>query len=266
MATMCRYCGLESQKADVCTWCGKPIGAAQVAHPQAPAQPADAPGAAREAEEEEPEKRPAWVYAVSIAAALVLILLVLFGGLIGPKAPAEPQDWQTVNSKTGTLSLEVPGNWTFSTSGAESRFESVYVKAAKLSGVKIGGNPALGAMGDVSSAAARVKSDGSGQGPQRVNDAQLLHTFLGDVAKHEDPNYQEQGEMKPCKFAGREAGYSYYTSQRRHGLRSIPVKGLRLTAPAGEFAYVVRAECPAQYWEQFEPVADRIIKSVEMKE
>ena len=186
---------------------------------------------------------------------------------LASKPPAEPTEWQQVQSMTGELSLEVPANWTFTTSGSGSVYEYVLVQGSKLSRVTIHGSANKGSLADISGAAASVESGLFGETPESFGVADRgegrLHTLIGDITAKEDKHFKETGAMQETEFRGRPAAYSDYTSLRRAGLLKGQVKGRRLTAPAGDLAYDVRAECPAQHWEQFEPIASQIIESVE---
>jgi hypothetical protein len=236
---------------------------AQAAVPIAPAAPAPSG----------PPATPVKLY-IAIGGAL-LLLLVLAGvlpGILASRAPAQPNQWQEVDTATKQLTLEVPANWRFSTAGSESLSEWARVQGGKLSRVTIHGSHITGAMADVTSSFARMGSGmmdipGAGGVYEEPDVSESgegqLHALLGRVAAKEDKHFQDLGSMEACEFGGRQAARSDYTTRRRVGLLTVKVRGRRITAPAGDLAYDVRAECPEKHWDKFEPIADRILKSVD---
>jgi hypothetical protein len=216
----------------------------------------------------EPQPRRIWPYiALGGGGLLVLILVAVVPRALASKAPPEVTEWKQEESMTGELSLEVPANWTFTTSGSGSIYENARVQGSKLSRVTIHGSSNKGSLADITGSAASAESGLFGETPQSFGVADRgegrLHTLIGSITAKEDKHFVDSGVMEETEFRGRPAAYSDYTSLRRAGLLKVKVKGRRLTAPAGDLAYDVRAECPAQHWEQFEPIAWRIIESVE---
>jgi len=211
--------------------------------------------------------RPAWVYWT--AAGVGVVVLGLLGCFVmaawAARAPADPAEWKRVESKTKLLTLEVPSNWSFSTSGSEGTYEWVTIKGGTLYTVSINGGQAKGAIGDVGAALEQAMGGlaGDGQLPTELKAEASLHAMVGEVEKEKDPHYRETGEMKPCTFAGRSGVYAEYTTPRRFGIAAVEMKGWRLSAPAGDYGYDVRLLCPAKQWKKFEPTATKIINSVQ---
>ncbi len=258
MAKLCQHCGMESDTDAVCSWCGKDL--------QGGAKPAT--GAKAEGPQAEPVKRgplPSWV--VLAAAAVVLVVLVLGASMIAlSKACAVPDaegEWKPEQSLNKEFSLQVPPSWRFSTAGSPGSFESVKVAGGGLVAVTIYGSQTMGAIGDVSSAMARAAAPAEG-GYQPVDTRAegQLHATLELVEKKKDPKYAEEGEVTACAFAGMPAAYSGYTTVKRVGLFSVKIKGWRISCPAGDYSYDVRAFCPEKQWEKFEPIATKILAGV----
>ncbi|MFQ5810990.1 MAG: hypothetical protein ACE5JM_15335 [Armatimonadota bacterium] len=211
---------------------------------------------------------------IAIGGALLVLLVVacVVPVILASGPPAQPTQWQEVETATKQLTLEVPANWRFSTAGSESLSEWARVQGGKLSRVTIHGSHITGAMGDITSSFERMGSgmmDMAGaEGVYREPDVSesgegQLHALLGRVAAKEDKHFQDLGKMEACEFGGRQAARSDYTTRRRVGFLTVNVRGRRITAPAGDLAYDVRAECPEKHWDNFEPIADRILKSVD---
>ncbi len=224
--------------------------------------------ARRHGEPVEPQPRPIGPYiAFGGGGLLLLILVAVVPRALASKPPPEPTEWKQVESKTGELSLEVPANWTFTTSGSGSVYENARVEGSKLYRVTIHGSATKGSLADISGTTVSVESGPFGEIQESPGVADRregrLHTLIGDMTAKEDKHFTDSGVMEETEFRGRPAAYSDYTSLRRAGLLKVQVKGRRVTAPAGDLAYDVRAECPAQHWEQFEPIASRILESVE---
>ncbi len=272
MALRCPHCGQVSPRDDVCTKCGQAIEQPQPGpqQPGVPGQPQAAPTAQRPLRPRPaPPKpgRPAWVY--WLAAALGLIVLGLLGCFIlaawAARSPSAPADWKRVQSKTKQLTLEVPSNWNFSTSGSEGTYEWATVKGGMLHMVSVKGNATRGAIGDLGAAMQQAMGGlvGGEEVPTELKAEATLHTIVGEAEKERDRNYRETGDMKPCTFAGRSAVYSEYTTVRRFGIASVRMKGWRMSAPAGDYGYDVRVLCPEKAWAKFEPTATKILNSVQ---
>jgi len=176
--------------------------------------------------------------------------------------PPQPTAWQRRPSETRELIVQVPTSWQFFTCGSAGSFERVVIKTGKFTAVTIDGSQVMGTMGDVSSAAARAGAEALGDLPLKKRAEGRLHETLCAVEKEKDPHYQEAGEMRACTFAGMPAAYSEYTTTRRVGAFTVKLKGRRLTCPAGDYSYDVRAVCPEKQWDEFEPIATRILAGV----
>jgi hypothetical protein len=272
MACRCPHCGQVSPRDDVCTKCGQAIEQPQPGpqQPGVPGAPQAAPGVQR-APRPRPavtkQGRPAWVY--WLAAAAGLLVLGLLGCFIfaawAAKAPPGPANWKRVESKTKHLTLEVPSNWRFTTSGSEGTYEWATVQGGMLHLVSIKGNATRGAIGDVGAAMQQAMGGltGGEELPTELKAEATLHTIVAEAEKERDPNYRETGDIKPCTFAGRSAVYSEYTTVRRFGIAGVKMKGWRMSTPAGDYGYDVRVLCPAKNWQKFEPTATKILNSVQ---
>jgi hypothetical protein len=198
-----------------------------------------------------------------------MIVLGLLGCFLvaawAAKSPAKATDWKRVASKTKQLTIEVPSDWSFTTSGSEGTYEWVTVKGGMLHTVSINGGQAKGAIGDIGAALEQAVGGlaTGGELPTDLKAEATLHMIVGAAEKEKDRHYQETGEMKPCRFAGRGAVYSEYSTIRRFGIATVRMKGWRLSAPAGDYGYDVRLLCPEKRWKEFEPTATRIINSVQ---
>ncbi len=281
MAKRCPHCGETSDADNICTWCSRSLVAEQPAAPveggaarpsaagpgPAPTRPSVAPttGPARPKPEAVPQPRPLWPYFVGAGVALVVVVLV--AQFVAVKAaagpPPEPADWGTQQSKTKLLSVLVPGNYKFSTSGSAGTYEQVTVKATKLCRVYVDGNATKGAMSDVSAATARMTED---TGPATVvrSAEGRFHAAQGELHKRKDPSYAEEGQMGEWSFAGMPGAYSEYASVKKVGLLAVRMKGWRLSCMGGDYGYQVWAEAPATQWEEFQPTARKILESAKL--
>ncbi len=271
MGKLCPHCGMESDTDDVCSWCGKALAAEQAETPAASDELPSAPGKGRRAHHEgaaaalvaaEAARRsvPVWPKYAAGAGLLVLFIMAwsVFSLIAKSKPPLEPTGWQQVQTQTNELSLEVPTNWKFSTSGAGGSFEKAFVRSGKSCEVTIFGSGTLGAMGDISGASRAV----SAETPLEKRPEGKLHAQLGGFEEDNDPHYAED-EMQAVTFMGAAAAYSVYTTSKRAGVFSVKIKGWRLTVPGiGDYSYNVHAQCPAKHWDEFEPIAQRILQSV----
>jgi hypothetical protein len=283
MARQCKHCGMESDTDRVCSWCGKSLEAAAPAPTAAPpAGPgkAAAPsgpaaggrgrhaGAARALLAADAKRRETPVWPAYLIGAGVLLVLVI-GGFVfaflraqGP--PAEPAEWISVTSQNKLLSLQVPSNWKFTTSGSTGTFERVKVFSGSCR-VSLEGSQIKGAMGDIAGAAARAATGPEGNLPLTLAERAegRLHASLGEAEKKRDPAFQDQDDLTATTFAGVPAASSHYTTRKSVGLFSVQLKGLRITAPgAGDLAYDIRLVAPAKQWDKFEPTALKIMESV----
>jgi hypothetical protein len=278
MAKVCPHCSQTSDADNICTWCNKSLVAPQqpaaaepgAARPVAPAGGPSVPGPAVAASvQRKPptveQPRPLWPY--YIGAAVAIILVVLVAHFIGLKAasgsPPEPADWTTMQSMTKLISIEVPGNYRFSTSGSSASYEQITVKATKLCRVYVDGNGTKGAMSDVAAATSRtMESEGSLSVAARGEGK--FHAAQGELQKRRDPSYQEAGDMEAWSFAGMPAAYSEYTTVKKVGLFAVKMKGWRLSCMGGDFGYQVWAEAPQAQWEKFQPTASKILQSAKI--
>jgi hypothetical protein len=281
MSRRCKHCGMDSDTDKVCSWCGKdlepvtptpPTGAppAQPGQPQTapPPQAGQRPMSRRPVQ---PVKRgrPAWVYWVAAAVGLVVLAIAgcFVAAAVVSRPPAAPGDWQSVESKTKKMTLQVPANWKWSTSGSEGTFEWVTVKPGGLYVIRIKGSAVKGSIGDIGSAMQRMASgDGGGEDlgvEMRAEGA--LHELLGEVEKKQDRHYRGTSDMQPCTFGGKPAAYSEYSTTKRIGIATVRLKGARMSVPAGDLGYDVRIICPAAHWDTFQPHASKLLESVQLR-
>jgi len=278
MDRRCKHCGMESDQDRVCTWCGKPLEAPAPPPPPAPAalpgaglHPASAAGPrppptpASAERGAAPRAKPKWPWILTTCALASLVLGIVLGVLVGRLAcrpPADPEQWQQVASHTKELSLEIPTGWDLSTSGSPGTFEYVAVRWGRLYFVTIHGSAVKGSIGDIGGALARL-GGGDGSLPVSERAEGTLHAVVAGAEQQKDRHYREQGEVQAGTFAGLPAACSEYTTVQRVGLMSVKMRGRRFSAPAGDYGYDVRAVCPAEHWAEFEPIAGRIIGSVQ---
>jgi len=274
MGKTCPHCGMESDNERVCSWCGKPLieataptegrerptqeaaGAeATSAKPQVGAGRGRHRGAAADmmTAEAAKDQRAKWPYYLAVVASLAFVVLgwsaiSLRGAL---QAPQEPEEWQSASSENDYLRLQVPGNWDFTTGGSPASLEYVRIRRIK-------GTQALGAMAD---ATAGSRHEDLSATPFEETRIAEFHAMLGELAKEDGSNYEEE-TMQPCTFAGTRAAYSTYTTVRRAGVFPVKTKGWRITtASIGPYAYAIRAECPEKHWDSFKENAGQIIGS-----
>lgn len=258
MGKLCQHCGMESDTDRVCSWCGKNLDGDRPPGPD---------GKAEETQVERTKRSPLPSWVVVVVAVVVLVVLVVGASILSlSKASAVPDasgQWQAVQSLNREFSLQVPPRWDFSTAGSPGTFESVKVKGGGLAAVTIYGSQTMGAIGDASSALARAAAppEGGEQPLERRAEGQL-HATLEAVEKEKDPKYAEQGDVKPCTFAGLPAAYSGYTTVRRVGVFGVKMKGWRISCPGGDYSYDIRAFCPEKQWGRFEPIATKILAGV----
>lgn len=281
MAKVCPHCGETSDRDNVCSWCNKSLvaekkaetgGAPAAAKPGATARPG-APAAAGAPTQRVSERRkvptvqqarPLWPYYVGALVTLVLVLVVVSFVVAKTAAgpPPEPGDWKTMESKTKLLTIGVPANYKFSTSGSAGTYEQISIKATKLCRVYVDGNGSKGAMSDIAAAAARVS--GTEGGPEVATRGEgRFHATQGELYQKKDPNYKEEGEMGEWSFGGMPAAYSEYTTVKKVGLFAVKMKGWRLSCLGGDFGYQIFAEAPEAQWEKFKPIARQIIESAQ---
>ncbi len=282
MNRRCKHCGMDSDTDRVCSWCGKDLELAAPAQRPgpAPAQPGPAGAGApppqpgqrpMERRPAQPAKRgrPAWVYWAVAAGGLAMLSTIgcFVVAAIASKPPPAPKDWKPVESLTKKMTLQVPSNWKWTTSGSEGTFEWVTVKPGGLYRISIKGSAMKGSIGDVGSAAERAMGGDEGGGALSVEMKAEggLHAFVGMVEKKEDPQYEETSDMRPWRFGGQAAAYSEYTTAKRIGIATVRLKGARISAPAGDLGYDVRVLCPASRWETFKTDAFKVLERVQLQ-
>lgn len=275
MSKVCKFCGMQSEDDQTCTWCKKPIGGAPAA-PQKPASAAPRP-AADQAGQPGPsapatsrrrgraaakaDKKPMGMYYGIAAAALVLVLAVAMavGYSQATSAPPAPGEFQSVEAYTGEFVLQVPANWKFNTAGSKGSFAQFILKATPTTMVKMKGSGASGALGDVSAATSRMLG---GTVSLEMSPEGKMHAMFGDIMKKEDPSFVDE-QMQPAMLFGASAAASYYTTKESFMGIPVKMKGWRVTSgTVGDYSYNFRAECPEKHWDKFEPVAKQIAESV----
>ncbi len=279
MAKKCPHCGEVSDADNICTWCNKSLvaeqppaaapgsgGAPPAAPPGAPPASAQSVGAApaptRRPLPTVEQPRPLWPYYAGAGVAVVVVVLVaqFLGMKTAAGPPPEPADWASKQSMTKLLSMSVPGNYKFTTSGSAGSYEQMTVKATKLCRVHVEGSGTKGAMSDVAAAMARTMGTEGGSSVAARGEGKF-HATQGELQKKRDPKYQESGDMDAWSFAGMPAAYSEYTTVKKVGLFAVKMKGWRISCMGGDFGYQVWAEAPAAQWDKFQPVARKILGS-----
>ncbi|MCE5217378.1 hypothetical protein LLH03_10170 [bacterium] len=190
---------------------------------------------------------------------LVVILLVV--GIAASGAPPDPGTWKTFVEKDKQFTAQYPGGWTKpSNSGSSGSYVSVDFRASKLCWVQVQGTQKAGAMGDVAAAASRA-AGGTVSVERSAEGAVLAGSTASFTAQR--PGFK-QGTMKEVwDFGGSKAASAEYTYTKRVGLLPIKMKGIRWGAFKGDFGYVVFAEAPEKHWAKFQPVAQKIVSSVQ---
>lgn len=299
MGTLCKKCGMESDRKDICTWCNADLrppkktgpggqSGAQAAGRQpsqsgAPARPQQ-PGAAHSqpgppvraqsstaprpraphVEEVEEAARPPWLVPLIVGGGLVVLLLamVLVSGAKAITEPPDPGEWKSFTEKDNVLTLSYPGGWGApSNSGASSQYVSVDWKPTKLCLLSIEGGQRAGAMGDA--AAALERAAGGNPPIGQSSDAAVLKSF--DATFREKRPGLQIGEAEVSReFAGVRAACFPYTYSTRAGLTSIKMKGLRYGSFQGDFGYQVVMEAPEQHWDKFSQTGRQLLSSVKL--
>jgi len=281
MSRRCRHCGMDSDTDRVCSWCGKDLAPAptppqagpprpgpQPAPPAGPPPPGGPGPAARRTATPVQRGRPAWIY-WAIAGGGLLVLLVagsFIAAAVVSKPPPTAAEWAAVQSYTKQMTVQVPSNWKWTTSGSEGTFEWFTVKPGGLYLIRIEGSSFKGSVGDIGAAAERaVSSEGGSEGLSVGIKAEGgLHALVGQIEAKEDPNYEETSEAQRTTFGGKPAACSEYTTLKRIGVASVKLKGMRISAPAGDLGYDVRVLCPADHWDTFSPEAMKVLQSVQL--
>jgi len=279
MERRCKHCGMDSDTERVCSWCGKDLVPAAPARPSGPPPPqAGPPGPAPPprpgpAERRQPQPvqrgRPAWVF-WAIAAAAVVVLGVggcFVAAAVLSRPPAAAGEARSVESHTKKMTLQVPANWKWTTSGSEGTFEAVKIRPGGLYVISIEGNSVRGSIGDIGAASSRMmagEGDGSAS-PVAMKAEGGLHALIGAVEDKEDPNFEETTEMQSYTFGGNPAAYSEYSTLTRVGIATVRLKGGRISAPAGDLGYDVRVICPAAHWDTFSKEAFKVLESVQLQ-
>jgi len=294
---------MESERDQVCTWCGKSLAQAEPEAAAAPGEAAPAvaperleddpsapggPGAAAKAHgpaapgggrhagaaramfqaEAAKQQAPVWrSYAIGGGILLVLIIAAQVAALLlATRPPAASAEWKQLATANHLFSMQAPAGWEFSTSGSLGTYEQASLKAGGRYSLRLRGTQVLGAMADISGAGARLGAGLSGmsggQLPLEKRKEGQLHALIGGREQADDSNYKEEGEMQAMTIGGLPAAYSDYTTKQSVGLLSVEMKGRRITIPATDVAYDVRVTCPAGHWNEFEPVAMKVIHSL----
>ena len=275
MSKVCKFCGMQSDDDEKCTWCKKQIGgipsalqkppsggprptaeSARPAGPTAPATPRRRGRASAEA-----DKKPMAMYYGIGAGALVLVLgiVIAIGYSQATSAPPAPGEFQSVEAYTKEFTVQVPANWKYSTAGSKSSFAQFVLKATPLAMVKMKGSGASGALGDVSAATSRMLE---GTPTLAMSPEGKMHAMFGDIMKKEDPSFVDE-QMQPAMLFGASAAASYYTAKKSFLGLPVKVKGWRVTSgTVGDYSYNFRAECPEKHWDEFEPAVKQIAASV----
>lgn len=280
MGKLCKKCGMESDRDDICTWCNADLRPPKQAQPKAqttatrsqvPAGTAAAPSAstpstprARRPEPVElPPEKPAWLMPLIVGGGIIVLLVVilLVVGIAASGAPPDPGTWKTFVEKDKQFTAQYPGGWAEpSNSGSSGSYVSVDFRAGKLCWVQVQGTQKAGSMGDLAAAAARMS--GGQVTVERSADGAVL---AGSTAsfKAQRPGFKEEAMKQASDFGGGKSACAAYTYTKRVGLLPIKMKGIRWGAFKGDFGYTVFAEAPEKHWAKFQPVAQKIVSSVQ---
>jgi hypothetical protein len=79
-----------------------------------------------------------------------------------------------------------------------------------------------------------------------------------------DPTCKEEGGMQPMTFGGLPAAASEFSTVRRVGLFAMKMKGIRISAPGGDYGWDVNITAPEKSFDSFALLATKMLASVQL--
>ena len=265
MATLCKKCGMESDRDDTCTWCNADLRRTEPASTAPPTQAHVA------ASVPEAPQRPAWLIPGIAAASglVVLVVALIIVGVLASGPPPDEGEWQAFTSKDGSFAALYPTGWDApQSSGSGNTFVLVVWTATKLCNVTVMGNQRAGAIGDAAAASERAARSGlgaEGVSLEMTADGSLLGYFreTADFVKRR-PGYEEGSMRHAYDFASVQSACVEYTYTKRPGrLLRVRMRGVRWASFQGAYGYHAVVEAPEKRWDKFRPMADRILRSIQ---
>lgn len=269
MGAECKKCGMRSDRDDICTWCNADITQPQAAAGAQPAPTQRQPSVPAAPEAEQAPERPVWLFPVGAVAAGVVVLVVALTlvGMAASGPPPEPGEWGAITAKDNSFAAHYPAGWGEpSNSGSPGSYVMVEWKPTKLCRVVVRGSATAGAVGDGAVATERdmAEKDPRSASILRSRDGRVLiwNRDYTDFTERR-PGYEEGEAVFAYDFANVRSAMVEYEYSRRAGLLRVEMKGVRWGSHQGDYGYHVFAEAPAKHWDEFRPVAEQIIGSVQ---
>ncbi|MEZ6148262.1 MAG: hypothetical protein R3B91_23085 [Planctomycetaceae bacterium] len=202
---------------------------------------------------------------------LILVALVLFG-LIGgggvgyvvmsaataTKAPPEPQKYVQYKSQEGHFSADAPDGWKTDGAGGTggvppwARFED------GTATISIKGNLAGSAVSDMFGASQNPGGLDE-EIPEELTPIGKMHEFQKERIAVDYSDYEEQ-PGKNVKIPWGEVRISEFTASEGFG---SSIRGYRMTMTSVQWQINVVAKCPKRKWEEYQPIFDHVLHSID---
>jgi hypothetical protein len=293
---LCRWCGMESETTDICSWCRKPLATPQAEQPQAgqaaaeqpppiaapQAPPPGAPGIPRPAGVAPfppvpaarpvqlrpivpvaPERPGRTVLLVGLilggSAAVIVLILALVQ--TSQQKMREVREWTTYTSGEELFTVEMPAGWQTLESSAYGTETHVWIQQSRFVRFEVDASLITSAVGDVATSASRGLSELTGASAPGAGTIDT-HCFFAEVKK-KTMKGRDYEESYPdlTRVAGAEAAVSDCSYEGKGYLWRPNMKGKRVTILQSERGYTITAVCPEGEYAAFEPVMTRMLTS-----
>jgi len=221
----------------------------------------------RRPEETEKPRDPSKGRKTFLIAALLLFGLLGVGGVwyvvttssSAAKAPAEPQQYVAYQSEDGGFGADAPEGWETKGAGGTGGLPPWARFKDGTASISIKANLAGTVMSDMFGAT----QDGGGIGeiPEDQTPIAKLHEFQREriALNFSDGSYEEQPGNN-IKIPYGEVRISEFTASEGFG---SSVRGYRMTMSSVKWQFNVVAKCPKRKWEQYQPIFDHVLRSID---
>jgi hypothetical protein len=230
-------------------------------------------------------RRTLIMLAAALGGAFVLVLVLSHVMAMSTSRVHAVTQWADHTTPDQTITASLPANWHVTEGTAQGLKTRLTAQQSSLIGVSVVGSDALSFMGDISKTAsagfggASTESDTEmpgmgaasmgmpgtgGSAADATPPEQKVHGLSRKEFEHRYPGYKE-GPKQELIVGGSPACLTEITFARRCVLINMEMRGVRITALGPQRGYSIVAYCPAQAYEDFEPVVSKLLAGLRLQ-